>query len=266
SLEGEPAPAGAPDTAAPGAPPVEEAADELQPLELEGESVPVSVQPAAARTRRQADARAAPGPPGKPAEPVRPPRGLLDLALIIKDEPKDALPHFEQGIRGRRFMVETGVALLGLSLLGAIVQTWSCLPVHFAVGNMLVVWLRLLCELATAAVMLSLLCVLFKRDARPLGMSEGVAVVRIGALLAMAPVALIVGLAVGLTFRGDGGSPGAVIWAARHLWHAYLLVVFCGQTFLAIGLLKLGCWPSVGLSLVVTFAAASMTQTLLGAF
>ncbi|MCK4283692.1 MAG: hypothetical protein KAX44_05195 [Candidatus Brocadiae bacterium] len=198
-----------------------------------------------------------------PAEAAPPPGGPIGLLRIIAKEPKEALPYFETGIKDRRFIAQTAGLLLGLMIVTAVVQAFAAAPRAFAIGSALGNWFSMFCELLTAAVMLNLICVALKREPKPLGVSQGLAVVRIGSLIVMVPVCFIVAVIALLTSGGEG-SPGAVVWLARHLLMFYGMVVCLGQMFLVVGLLKLGCLPSLILSFVVTYAGFSMAEKLLG--
>jgi hypothetical protein len=195
----------------------------------------------------------------KPREAGPPPERLLGLMKRLKEDPKACLPYFEAGIKGKPFIVELAGAFVGLALLGAIAQTLLMtrgLVVKLAVGY----WLFAIVEMAASGVLFSLLSVLFKRDAKPLGICEAVAATRMGSFLAMVPVAVIMGLAVVLTHGSEGTLTTVLNWILLRLPYLYILMALAGQMFLVLGLLKLGCWPTVVLNIVMTFASWTLAD------
>jgi hypothetical protein len=185
---------------------------------------------------------------------------LFGLAKIVMNDPKASIPFFKEGIPSRRLIIEMAVAFVALSLLTAFAQARlgspGALPILGREG-MVVGWLTLLLKLAFAVVMFSLIAVLMKQEAKPLGVGEGVGVVWIGSLLAMVPIFLIM-VAVVLLTKGRGPLAGVVGWTAPWLPRMYSLAAIGGQTFLMMGLLKLGCWLSALLSVFVVYAGYSM--------
>lgn len=194
-------------------------------------------------------------------EVAPPPEHLLGLLKRLKDDPKACLPYFETGISAKPFIVELAVALAGLALLGAITQV-LLMTQGVAVGRALGYWLFAIVEMGASGVLFSLLSVLFKKDAKPLGICEGVAVTRIGSLLAMVPVAVILGLGLVLTHGSEGTLPTILNWilGKQHILMLYILIAVAAQMFLVLGLLKLGCLPTVVLNIVMTFAAWTLAD------
>lgn len=198
------------------------------------------------------------------AEETAPPRGLIDLVKIVTSDPKASLPYLQDGIGSRRFLVELGVAIAALSLLVVFAQSWLTFPRHLPTALFVRNWLGVICEMAAAAVMLGLLSVLLKRAAKPLGIFQAVALVRIGSLVAVAPVVLVMAVIALATL---GGRPPA--WLPRvavHLPKLYMLVVLCGQMFFVVSFLRLGCGLSALLNVLMVCATYAFAQTLTGAF
>ncbi len=253
-------------------------ADELS---LDKEDEPEPVAPTPPTTAPTAAAPAAP-PAGVPAPtprvpgaaaPVPPqgagdaaPTGLWGLLALAKDEPKAAVPHLAAGIRNTGFMIQTGVALLVLALLGAGATAWVLQPTNFEVGKMLGLLAWLLTESVCAAIVFSLFCILLKREAKPLGAVQGIAVVRIVALAFTAPVLIAVGIALAVTLGAEGGIPEIVMALARWVPGFYRLTVFAVQAALAVGLLKMGCWPPVLMNFVVCYGAATLADKVAAIF
>lgn len=238
------------------------------PEELELEEVEA---PAAAPAPAEQMPESAPRPAGEKAaeteaaeEALPPPQGLISVAKTIINEPKAALPYFETGIKDRQLIIQMAVVFAVLAFVCAIPQFFPAGLRKFGIGGGLASWFSIVCELASAGIMLSLLCVAFKKDLKPLGIAQGLALVRIGSLLVMAPICLIVALLLILTSAGEG-PPGGMIWVARHLQAGYMAVVFLGQASFIISMLKLGCLPGLALSLVLTYAGYSMAAWLMGA-
>jgi len=229
-------------------------------------AMPVSVgREQAAAGRGPAAIRKRPSEPVTAAELPPAPVGLIALAKMVKNQPKACLPHFEAGISSRRFVVETGVVLLALALIGAFAQAWLEAPRQIPVGKALVNWLGVVCEAASGAALFSLLSVLLKRGGKPLGMCEAVAVSRVGSLLLMAPIAIIMAIITAVVLAG-GHSPGVLPRVASYLPKLYLVAVFCAQMVVPAALLRLGCWPSVIVNVVAVFCTYSLSQKLTGAF
>ncbi len=253
----------------------------MEDMSLEGKEVAAEPE-LAAKPERAAAAAAAPtaGPaPGAPqpqpaagpagAKPPAPAAerevGLIDLARMALSEPRDMIPHFERGIEDRTFIATMAGLFVALALVAAVGQTFAAAPRGFTVATILVNWFSVVCELATAGIILGLLCVAFRKDRSPLGVAEGLAFVRLGALAVMAPLYFIAGIAVLIASKGeDSGS--TMVGLARQLPWGYTAIVLFGQTALIMGLFRLGCLPTLILGIVVTFAGYAMAGTLAGVF
>ncbi|MHC5035606.1 MAG: hypothetical protein ACYTFZ_11285, partial [Planctomycetota bacterium] len=177
----------------------EPAALELGDLELDLESggpqaarapgaapaPPRRTAPRTARRERQVRAKA------KAKEPPPPPKTVGAFWTLLKDDPNKAVPHLTEGIKDKQFVVQAAVTLGVLSLLGAASYGWMTKMTSAAVGVAIGGWIWMLLELAAACVMFNLVGRAFKREARPLGISEALALGRIGSLILAAPIALI---------------------------------------------------------------------------
>jgi hypothetical protein len=193
------------------------------------------------------------------------PKGFVGLIGLVKDRPKEARQFFKSGTVEPGLLIQLGVAVLVLSALTAGADAWVFNPSGFRIGLAATFWLGMLFEMIGSAAILSLLCVLFKRDARPLGVGTGVATARVGAM-AVTLVFAIVMVVVTLATRSPQGWPEPVVWLNRHVGTFYLAVVFCLQATLAVGLLELGCALCLILNLVAVYGAKTLAETLGGKF
>jgi len=232
-------------------------AGEIQ-LETPGRAVP-SAQPTPGPPPLQPDA--GPAVAEQPAEAAERQVGFLDLVTMARREPRDMLPYFEAGVKDYTFIATMAGLFVGLALVAGAAQTFAAAPRGFAVGRALGAWFSVICEGATAGIMLGLLCVAFKKDHSPLGVVEGLAFVRVAALAVMTPLYLIAGIVVLIATSGEGAGT-EVLWLARHLSWVYFAVLLFAQTALITGLFRLGCLPSLILGVVVTFAGYSMAARL----
>ncbi len=227
-------------------------------LETPARAVP-SARPTPGRQPTQPDA--GPAVAERPAEAAERQIGLIDLARMASKEPRDTLPYFEAGIKDHTLIATMAGLFVGLALVAGAAQTFAAGPRWFAVGRALGIWFSIICELATAGIMLGLLCVALKKDRSPLGLVEGLTFVRIAALAVMTPLYLIAGVVVLIATSGEGTGT-EVLWLARQLPWGYFAVLLFAQTALITGLFRLGCLPSLILSAVVTFAGYSMAARL----
>jgi hypothetical protein len=186
--------------------------------------------------------------------------GLLPFILLARDRPDAAAKHLEAGIRSTAFIVQTAVALVVMWVLGAVAVTYASFPWRFDVVRALATLVWFLVEFAAAGIIVVLLCRLFQRETGPLGAAEGIAVVRVVSLALMAPIA--VALVVAVAALHDPDSSTTVFLQACVPWVSRLgaLVIFVCQTALLVRLLKLGCWLSFILSLVVSYGAAALAS------
>ncbi|MHC4592722.1 MAG: TFIIB-type zinc ribbon-containing protein [Planctomycetota bacterium] len=251
----------------------EPAALELGDLELELEAAgpqaaeaagaaqapPRAAAPRATRREREVRAKA------KAKGPSPPPKTLGALWAVLKDEPNKAVPHLTEGIKEKRFLVQAAVTLGVLSLLGAAAYGWMTTMTSAAVGVAMNRWIWLLLELAAACVMFSLLGYALKREARPLGICQGLALGRIGGLILAAPIAVIC-LVILVICRFMHPPPEAMFraarWAAARVWIIYLVGAAGAQVAVASSLLKFGCALGIVLGIVLTYATATFADTI----
>jgi hypothetical protein len=192
------------------------------------------------------------------------PTNLVGLIGLVKDRPKEALRFFRAGTVEPGLLIQLGVAVVGMSLVTAGLRAWLISPRAVHVGEALGFWLGMVCETVGSAAVLSLLCVLFKRNAHPVGVSKGVVTARLGALAATLVFALIMAAVSAATMSPQ--LPGSVLWVNRHVGHLYLLLVFCFQAPLAVGLLELGCAVVMILNFIAVYGAKTLAETLGGKF
>ncbi len=229
-----------------------------------GPSMPAARQPS--RAARAPGARAI-IPTESAVEGPPTPESLLQLYRIISERPSDGAPLFEEGIKHKSFVTQTVVTLLILSLVTAVANTYFMFPGQFAVGRMAVNWAGLIVELAVGCAIVSMLAYAFKREARPLGICQGQAVVRVGALIFAAVIGIILAVvAFVIVQRAGGGVPAGLQRARNYVWLPYLLLVFCGQTLIVMAVLRLGCLFALILGGMFTYAGYVMAQNVLGAF
>ncbi len=197
-------------------------------------------------------------------EATSPPlRHLPDALRVLKGKPEDALPYVRDGVEAQTFIVETAAAFVGLALIAGFALGHLRTSEGLGIAAGFAQWLTILVEYAVSAVVLTLLCILLKREAKPLGVAEGLAVVRIGGLAIVILAAIVLGVPV--TVLG-GNVPGAIAWPARNLTKLYAVVVFAPQAALVMGLLKLGCLPGLAVSAVLSYGGYAMAEKLLGVF
>ncbi|MHC4591346.1 MAG: TFIIB-type zinc ribbon-containing protein [Planctomycetota bacterium] len=253
----------------------EPAALELGDLELEleiagpqaaeaagaAQAPPRGAAPRVTRREREVRAKAK----AKAKEPPPPPKTLAALWAALKDDPNRAVSHLTEGIKDKQFLTQAGVALGALSLLGAAAYGWMTTMTSAAVGVAINRWIWLLLELAAACVMFNLLGYALKREARPFGICQGLALGRIGGLILAAPIALIC-LVILVTCRFMQPPPEAMFraarWAAARVWIVYLMGAAGAQMAVASSLLKFGCGLGIVLGIVLTYATATFADTI----
>jgi len=228
-------------------------------LETPTRAVP-SARPTAAPPPAQPDAR--PAVAEQPAEAAERQVGFLELVRMAKTEPRDLLTYFDQGIKDPTFIATVAGLFVALALVASVAQSFAYAPRDFPAARLMATtWFSTGCELATAGIILGLLCVALKKDHSALGLVEGLAFVRIAALAAMTPLYLIGGIVVMIATRGEGAGM-EILWLARQLPKGYNAIVLFAQTALIMGLFRLGCLPSLILGVVVSFAGYSMAAKL----
>jgi hypothetical protein len=163
-------------------------------------------RPSAAQGALRVGTRAA--GPEKPAVLGPPPTGVAGLVRILKEDAKGAIPYLQEGIRGKSFIVQLAAVLVVLALLAATARTWSDAPRGFSAVQAAKRLVILLVEMAASGVLFSLVAVLLKREAKPLGMCEALAVVRGGALVILTGASVVLGLLLLLTAQPEA-APAA---------------------------------------------------------
>lgn len=192
-----------------------------------------------------------------PGEPVK--GGLSRLTLIGKVGPEEAVRSFESPARAVD-LIAVG-AILGVLLIFTS-AAWSYLsePEQFSGASALQRLLALLVELGAAALILNLLALLLRSRLEtrpaPLGVVEGIALVRVIVLVLLAPILLILGLITLLS-----GNPPLIAGALTgNLLLVYAVLSFFGQAALVVPMLDLGCVPGLIVNGVIVAGSYSLAD------
>ncbi len=231
---------------------------------------PSQPQGPAAETPARPTVPRRPGPTPKREEPPRQePRGLLGVLVLVRDEPFVLMDFLRRGLHAPRLLAELVVSTAVLALVWAFVA--ANLGGHPGVSRATGQFMQFIVELVVACVMLALLTVLLKRDAadrpNPLGVVEAVALTRLLGLAVAVPIGIVVAVLFGPAHASAMAAGGqAASGAATHFsglaqsisLHLYFVVAFFAQTAYVMGLLNLGCLPSLVVSVVVSYGAYSL--------
>ncbi len=201
------------------------------------------------------------------------PRGLLGFLVLVRDEPLAVVALLKRGIRGSRFLAEMVVST------GALALVWSFVRANLlgkpGIGPAGVNFFRFFIELGFAGLMLALLAWLLKRDPEerpnPLGVAEAVVLTRLLGLAVAVPIGIAVAVVVGPAHVATAVAHGVAAATAAPPSHLvqdltrylYIVVVFGAQTGYVMGLLRLGCLPSVAISVVISYSADTMALKVL---
>lgn len=189
---------------------------------------------------------------------VKEPEGVVQMALMARDEPVGAMAVFRKGVKKRRFLIELAAPYLVLAVVWALVQPRLA---HEPEVRAISAIVAELVGLLTSSLVLAMLAYLLKRGSgewpSPLGVLEGMALMRVLGLLVATPLGVVFAL---LVPGVSGPATGALTTVARYVPWVYTVVVFCAQSAFVMGLLELGCLPGVILSALLAFAGTSMAE------
>jgi hypothetical protein len=179
--------------------------------------------------------------------------------LASRDLP-EVRPVLSQGVPTARFIAETVLALLALSLVVAAAQVWL-VSGGVGPGDVLRSWLGLVVECAAVCVILALPLFVLKKPAKPLGVCETLAVTRVAALALMLPLYAAMAIAVH-SLDPAAGSYGAVLWMVAKLPTLYFLLALAGSACVTCGVMRLGCGGGAAAALVAVYAADTLSAKL----
>jgi hypothetical protein len=180
--------------------------------------------------------------------------------LLAKDRPQDAIRHLAPGITSPAFILQAVVSLVVLWVLTAGMAAYLRTPRNFEISRALANFVWLAVECGASAAMIGLLCVMLKRDAKPLGAVEGVAAVRVLSLGLMLPVVIGLVIAMLLLYSPEAGVPGIVSFGVRWGPRLWAFVNFTLQAVLLVGLLGRASWVPIFLSFVFCYGTATLAS------
>jgi hypothetical protein len=240
---------------------------DLDEMSLDGVEAPA---PAEAPVDEPPEVQVSPAAPTQAPDPVDAPvaaagdgggqPGLLSLVMTAKDRPEEAAEQLGPGITSPAFILQTVASLLVLWVLNAGAAAYLQSPADFEIRRAVANFLWLAVEFGAAAVMVGLVCLLSKRDTKPLGAVEGVAAVRVVSLVLMLPVTIGLVALMAVVFEPGVGAPAAVWTCVRWAPRVWGIVTFALQAVLLVGLVGFGCWVPVVLSLVFCYGAATLAS------
>lgn len=154
-------------------------------------------------------------------------------------------------------LVVIGIAFAMLALVTTGPFAYLRNSAVLSITGVLTTWLGLLSEFAAATVLTGLIGWLVgrytEREVHPLGLAEGMLVVRVLVLVVFLILAGALALLIGAV-GGAEGAPGGLISIGRRVGALYVVLLFFGQAALVMPSLRLGCALAALLNAFVLYA------------